>query len=502
MQNENNMKRLVRCMLASTVCAIAVLQSLSVFAAENSADDGTAVTIDTSQDETYDVFTYRENDTGVTITSCDTAATDVILPEEIDGMPVTEIGEAAFMNCEVITDVVVPAHVTKIGESAFNGCAMLCVVTLPEGLTEIGKGAFESCTMLSQITLPSTLTELPDALFYNCSYIPTLELPDSITAIGSEAFYSCTALTEVTFSANLKEIGDYAFQNCQKLTEVMLPASCTALGKYVFDGCQALTNFTVEEGNTAYQALDGVLFTADGSTLIRYPQAKPETFYQVPETCEKLEDWSFIGSTILEEITLSNVQTIGEDCFYYCTSLKAVEIPKGVTELVGAVFGYCLSIEKIVLPDSMRTLGDHCFYACASLQKMTVPEGVTTLGKQCFYNCGSLSELELPSTITEIGEQAIGYYTPADAENNVAEKMDQLHVKNAGSQAVSSYMKEWNTGNVAGWIIGTIVLVVVAGVIVVIVLVYRSHTKIRVTSRHAPEKGKNKSKPVSKKWNK
>ena len=431
-------------MLGAALLSAPVMLPASAAMAESSQvseTDDSGISIDTSGDTSYDVFTYRENDTGVCIPSCDTAATSADIPEEIDGKPVTEIGDAAFMNCAYLTAIDVPSHVTKIGESAFSSCPMLCQVSLPEGLTELGKGVFESCTMLSQVTLPE----------------------------------------------GVASIGDYAFQNCQVLEQAKLPASCTTLGKYVFDGCQALTALDVAEGNTAYLSQDGVLFTKDGETLVRYPQAKAETAYTVPEGCRTLADWSFIGSTTLEQINIDGVTSIGEDCFYYCTSLKSIVIPDGVAELNGAVFGYCLSLEEVKLPATIWKLGDHCFYSCAKLNKIDLPEGLTTLGDQCFYNCVSLLEMNLPQTITEIGDQAIGYYTPSDSKDNTAKKIDRLHVYNAGSNAVSQYIRQWKSDDYKYWIISGAVAVVIVGGVIALISVRRYRNKIRPTSRHASE---------------
>lgn len=274
-------KQLICGLLGTTLCAglLGAVPAAAAMTTENATEDDSGISVDTSGDAAYDVFTYRGNDTGVTITSCDTSATAANLPEEIDGKPVTEIGDAAFMNCQFLTSLTIPSHVTKIGESAFSDCPMLCTVSLPEGLRELGKGTFESCTMLSEVNIPSTLTELPEAAFYNCSYFPSFTVPANIQTIGSEAFYSCTALQEVTLSEGIVSIGDYAFQNCQVLETVSLPASCTTLGNYVFDGCQALTAFSVAPENPAYQEQDGVLFTADGErcSAIRRQRRKPAT---------------------------------------------------------------------------------------------------------------------------------------------------------------------------------------------------------------------------------
>lgn len=57
-----------------------------------------------------DYLYYRINDdkTGVTITDCRTAATEIVIPSEIDGLPVTSIGSYAFHNCSRLTSVTIP----------------------------------------------------------------------------------------------------------------------------------------------------------------------------------------------------------------------------------------------------------------------------------------------------------------------------------------------------------------------------------------------------------
>lgn len=449
--------------------------------AEETEESG--IQIDTSGDETYGAFTYRINDTGgVTITSCDTASTENEIPAEIEGLQVTEIGNAAFMGCNFLTSITVPKGVVSIGESAFANCSMLCDVTLPEGLASLGKGAFESCTMLSEVHLPNTLTELPEAAFYNCSYLPSIVLPDSVSSIGNEAFYSCTAMTAVTLPAQLQSIGAYAFQNCQQLTSIAIPASCTEIGTYALDGCQSMTAITVDENNTVFSSTDGVLFSADKTRLIRYPQAKADAVYEIPDSCTTLADWSFIGATNLEEIDLNQVEEIGEDCFYYCISLLEIKVPEGVTVLDGAVFGYCTEMRSVVLPTTLRRIGDNCFYSCPSLSDVQMPEGVTELGDSCFYNCIALQKLTLPDSIETIGEKAIGYYMPSD--NSGEQRMAQLDVK-SGSPAVKRYLRQLRTGNAVGWVIGGIAIVLAAAGIVILILVHRSRNRIRPTTRQA-----------------
>lgn len=52
----------------------------------------------------------------------------VIIPDTIEGVPVTEIASGAFADCSRITGINIPGSVTKIGEGAFSGCGSLAVV--------------------------------------------------------------------------------------------------------------------------------------------------------------------------------------------------------------------------------------------------------------------------------------------------------------------------------------------------------------------------------------
>lgn len=65
----------------------------------------------------YDDYLYYQinNDqTGVTITDCDSSATEVVIPNEIENLPVTSIGARAFDSCSSITSVTIPNSVTHI----------------------------------------------------------------------------------------------------------------------------------------------------------------------------------------------------------------------------------------------------------------------------------------------------------------------------------------------------------------------------------------------------
>ncbi|WP_239255859.1 MucBP domain-containing protein [Listeria ilorinensis] len=87
---------------------------------------------------------------------------DVVIPDTIDGLPVTKIGSNAFYD-KRLTSVVIPDTVTTIEDAAFE-INSLTEVNLPPNLAYIGNFAFAR-NQLEQITIPSTVTTIMQYAF-------------------------------------------------------------------------------------------------------------------------------------------------------------------------------------------------------------------------------------------------------------------------------------------------------------------------------------------------
>jgi hypothetical protein len=101
-------------------------------------------------------------------------------------------------------------------------------------------------------------------------------------------------------------------------------------------------------------------------------------------------------------VTVPNfVTSIGDEAFWFCSTLRSVTIPESVTNIGVTAFGTC-PLTSIVIPESVTTIGDGAF-EYTDLGSVTIPDSVTNLAGAVFFGCGFLSSVTLPGNLTSIG---------------------------------------------------------------------------------------------------
>ncbi|MBR2047249.1 MAG: leucine-rich repeat domain-containing protein, partial [Oscillospiraceae bacterium] len=155
------MKRSVFSMLLCVLCvAMVVLYAPTVLGARE------AVAVLSSG-----TFTYTTDGSGnATITGYSGTDTNLVIPDTIDGYPVTTIGNDAFKNNDALTGVTLPSGLTYIGTNAFCNCDSLTSITIPKTLESVGNrngdgGPFNSCDNLTTAVLEDGMTTVPGYLF-------------------------------------------------------------------------------------------------------------------------------------------------------------------------------------------------------------------------------------------------------------------------------------------------------------------------------------------------
>ena len=212
------------------ICKIFVL--LSMFAAAFMTNSLGAQTA-----EEFSVSVTRDG-TGIIITGYSGRATAVTIPQNIQGLPVKEIGTRAFRNT-VITTITIPQGVTIIGANGFSGSDKLYSVTLPPTLVTIGREAFQGCTALTSIAIPRSVTSIEQSAFANTG-LRSVTWPASVAEIADYMFRECHNLTTVVLPEGLTRIGTGAFYRCPALTEINMPSTLTGIANLAFTGATAI----------------------------------------------------------------------------------------------------------------------------------------------------------------------------------------------------------------------------------------------------------------------
>ena len=308
--------------------------------------------------------------------------TEVTIPNSV-----TNLGDSVFGGCASLGSATIGNGVTEILQFMFYPCTSLTNVTLGASVERIAYNAFWNCAALKDINLPASLTLIENSAFWGCSSLESVRIPEHAT-VQYFAFHSCTGLESVyigkgatlqnnvfvgctgiksvnvaaseatplrrklkMMSASAKgmpllgalsnpdatTLGDYAFYGCSDLESVALGSTVEDIGGGVFAGCPKLTTVTVEDGNDSYMAVDGMLLTKDGSTLVC--AFGSETSVSVTSSVTRVSSGAFAGYATLTNVTLqSGVVTIGEAAFSNATAFATITIPSSVTAIGANAF--------------------------------------------------------------------------------------------------------------------------------------------------------------------
>lgn len=216
---------------ASAVTTTTAAQTTtSVTTTTASETTATTATTTTALPEPYVAFDYERAGDGVIITDYSGTASEVVIPETLDGLTVTAVGDSAFQRRQMLTDVVIPSTVKTVGSNAFRECRSLRSVTLGNGVNVIGGSAFLGCSSLGSVRIPG-----------------------SVRVIDSYAFAYCTGLSYVEMAEGVETVGYSAFRECGALMLAELPSTVQSIGNDSFDGASAEFTITAPEDTYAYE---------------------------------------------------------------------------------------------------------------------------------------------------------------------------------------------------------------------------------------------------------
>ncbi|MBO6092806.1 MAG: leucine-rich repeat protein [Oscillospiraceae bacterium] len=192
-----------------------ILSMITVFPVAGLADYGDGL----------DDYLYSTGSNGVTLTKYfGEGETTLVLPTEVDGLPVTRIGEKCFEDHDEIESVVLPETLKVIGYRAFYGCSKLSDMNVPDSLEQTGGWAFAH-TGFTSFEFPEGFDTLGYGTFYGSSNLETVVLPEGVDSIGENTFRGCSKLRSVTIPSADLEINIKGFEENSKVTILGVPGS-------------------------------------------------------------------------------------------------------------------------------------------------------------------------------------------------------------------------------------------------------------------------------------
>ncbi|MCH5187231.1 MAG: leucine-rich repeat domain-containing protein [Oscillospiraceae bacterium] len=340
--------------------------------------------------EVYGNLTYEIRGGYIEITGCnDTAAVEVNIPAEINGLPVTKISASAFQKNKNLRAITIPDSVTRVGAAAFEGTAYYNDASnwenghSDEDALYIGSYLIDASVYSGYFEVKEGTTCLADFLF-EYKALENIKLPDSLQSIGDGAFFG-THLRSIDIPANVEYIGEEAFRFCSFLTDI-----------------------NVSEHNSCYSSTDGVLFSGGMSELLIYPYEKQLTSYTVPDGVKGIRSEAFYDNRYITSVKLpESLKTVGSKAFYSCLSLAEITM-SGVEYIDEEAFSGC-GLKSVILPDSLRYIGANSFFHCSSLTTVKLNSGLETISESAFDSCILLTDISIPESVTEIGEHAFSY---------------------------------------------------------------------------------------------
>ena len=345
----------------------------------------------------------------------------LVIPEMIDGLPVTDVG--GVRNQEGITEVVLPSTVTRLSNSAFYGCDSLKKINLPEGLESIGTDAFRK-TGLKKLILPESLKRIDTAAFAD-SPLEKITLPEGVESVARDVFKGCNKLKEITVKGfHTKFANDVLVGGFHEMDLICWPGSDADLTWTHKEFSAVTVKYLKAEKKTETASVQPVLEKQS------YQNRRDITHLIIPEGVEEIGDEAFKGMSNLESIELpGSLKKLGERVFADCRSLKSVEFPgslieigkdtfqncaqlktikvgEGITALPENFASDCKSLTQVTLPSTLESIGDRAFDDCRRLEKISLPRNLKSLGAYCFSWCTRLKSIEIPTGVTVISDGA------------------------------------------------------------------------------------------------
>ena len=222
---------------------------------------------------------------------------------------------------------------------------------------------------ITKVYAPDDMSEISPFMFQGLSKVKEIAVPAQAYVNGS-SYIDMPSLETVTLS--------YYYDN-----EDGCSYSPSGVNGDTFRNCPSIKEFIVHNNDEQYTTIDGVLYSKDLKTLIKYPAGKTDKTFTVPDSVTAISSYAFECAANLESVY--NVKDLNSShIFANCTSLKNIEISSGINYININAFCNCESLTNLILPDNISYVSDYvdwgdyncddcCTLGTTSLESINIP---------------------------------------------------------------------------------------------------------------------------------
>ena len=421
-------------------------------------------------------YEYVAVDGGVRIERCTVRAQSLVMPESIDGMPVTSIAPYAFEGNAEIRDLACPSQVVEIGSRAFANCTALERITFPVKLMRYDNSWVAGCARLEEIVLPGGVIDLdlpspapsgvkrvvigpmtrtvqiartwktrlihvgvhPEnpwlssdgtcvysadgtELIVHATKSPDVSVAQGCLRIAARAFEHEKHLEHVNLPEGVCDIGERAFAE-STLSRFESPGSLRSIRREAFAGCQSLREVDLAEGLREIESRAFAECTA--CTGIRIPASVARVELKAFEGAglQPVGDNPTLAVSVHSKVLF--IDEAGVLCERTGDGIAVLEALDGQTK-------------RYRTPNGAVRVSARAFFGHPSLEQLEIAEGVTCIEREAFMRCERLRKVKLPSSLKRL--EARAFATTALTSCTVPASVEHL-----GECALAFNFKNWH----------------------------------------------------------
>ena len=334
---------------------------------------------------TADDFTYTTSGNKVTITGIkDTNFTNIVIPDEIDGMPVIYIEGTINGTNSVNFKMLEGGSYNPNIKSIYFGANI--------AISSQFRTAFFGSNNIEKIEVSKDNPNLYSR--NNCLFSKS----DNSLVFGIKTSVIPTDIENLT-------ITNFAFVSAS-FESIHIPSNVKSINETAFAYNHNLVTITNDSPN--YEVIDNFLIDKENSAAFAAPSIE---YPVIPSSVKQIVSYTFSGRkvkkvTIPANVKLASIPRNGGYTYKMYTfsysDLEEITFEEGVVfSKTEEVFEDCTKLKQIELPTSCTEISEWAFYNCESLEAIKIPNNATIENGRAFGNNPKLENVYFNSNNTK-----------------------------------------------------------------------------------------------------